>query len=213
MATLNQLAYSFAQIKERENDPQFIELSRFNYIHYRSLFIRRDQERNKILPTKAIQSIICEMVVVKASELPGVTMGVELSRTRDPLPSVVRLKTRDAFEFIGGVDGIEVYSAINAREAQYVQQAQFTKHIPRVYYKRGNLYVTNKNPTKILVEAIFEDPTKLDKYLTPSGDLAYTEDMDFPLPDDMIQGITLGMISGELKFLMDQQPNEIKVNV
>jgi hypothetical protein len=210
--TLNQLAYSFAQIMEKENDPQFIELARFNYIHYRSMFIRRDQEKNKQLPSKAIQQIVCEMVVVRATEIPGVKVGVEISKTKEAIPSVVRLKSRDAFEFIGPIDGIDPFSIISAREAQYVQFTQFTKRIPRVYLRRGNLYVVNKKPSQILVEAVFEDPTELEKYTRTDGTLAYTEEMDFPLPDDMIQGITQGLLSGELKFLQDQKTNEVKID-
>jgi len=210
--TLNQLAYSLAQLLEKENDPQFVELCRYNYIHYRSLFIRRDQERNKTLPSAAVQQIVCDMVIVKTIELTGIEAGSDISRTKESLPQVVRLKTRDAFEFIGPIDGIDPFSIIPAREAQYVPYAQFTKLIPRVYLRRGHLYVVNKKPSKILVEAVFADPTRLERYLRSDGSLAYTEEMDFPLPDDMIQGITQGLINGELKFLQDQKSNEVTID-
>jgi hypothetical protein len=212
MATLNQLAYNYALLREKENDPQFIELARFNYIHYRSVFIRRDQEKNKILPVKSVQPIVCDMVTVPTTEIAGSTVGTMISRTKDPIPSVIRLKARDAFEFIGPIDGIEPFSIISPREAQYVSLAQFTKKIPRVYFRRGYLYVVNKKPSQILIEAAFEDPTKLEKYLRPDGTLAWTDDMEFPLPDDMIEGITKGLVSEELRFLTDFKPNEIKIN-
>lgn len=212
MATLNQLAYSYALTMEKENDPQFIELARFNYIHYRSLFIRRDQEKNKTLPSKAIQAIICDMITVRTSELPKVDVGTEIQRSKEPIPSVVRLRSRDAFEFIGPVDGIAPYTIISPREAQYIEYSQFTKLLPRAFYKRGNVYVVNKKPSQILIEAAFEDPTKLEMYLRPDGKLAWVEDMDFPLPDDMIQGITDGLINGQLRFIVDKKANEIKVD-
>ena len=210
--TLNQLAYSLAQTLEKENDPQFVELARYSYIHYRSMFIRRDQEKNKILPSKVLQQIVCDMVIVKNTEIAGESIGKEISRSKEPIPSLIRLKSRDACDYIVSIDGLSPFSVISPGDAQYIEYSQFTRSIPRVYLRRGYLYVVNKKPAKILVEGAFEDPTKLERYLRPDDTLAYTESMDFPLPDDMIQGITSGLLSGELRFLVDQKPNEINTD-
>ena len=212
MATLNSIVYNIASAMEREKDPEYVERVRFSVIYYGPMFIRRDQEKNKLLPVKSIQPIVVEMAKINASELPDVTVGAEVYRSKEPLPWAVRLKTRDAVDYVGSVDKSEPYSLISAREAGLMEHNKFSKSLPRYYFMNGFLYLKNVSPSKVLVEAAWENPTTLERFLKTDGTLAYTEEMEYPLPDDMIQGITLGLLSGELKLVGDGQPNEVQID-
>lgn len=212
MATLNQIVYNIASAQEKETDLQFVERVRFSVIYYGSMFIRRDQERNKILPTKSLQPMVCEMDKVNATELPGVKVGGEIWRSKEPIPVPIRLKTRDAIDYVGSVDKSEPYSWISPREASLLTYSTFTQKLPRYYINNGYLYVLNAAPKKVLLDGAWEDPTSLERFLKPDGTLAYSEDMEYPIPNDMIEGITKGLLGGELKLVGDDKPNEIKVD-
>ena len=63
------------------------------------------------------------------------------------------------------------------------------------------LYVYNADGLKFInVRGVFEDPEDLSKYDCDGSD-CYDSDSDFPIPMDMLQTITQGIMSGELMML------------
>jgi len=213
MSTLKQIVYNIADALYKEKDPQFVARVQFNVLHYRSMFIRRDLQKNGFFAPHFIQRIGgLATKSIDQSEVYQLDIGKNVTRSIEPIPSVVRLNNRSAFFYVGSVDKMVSYSYIAPREIPYMKYNQYSKRMPRYTYLNGYLYFINVNPEKVTVEAAFQDPTQLASYLDDSGQLAYTDDSEFPLPDDMIEGITLGLISGIYKMLGDGEANEVNIN-
>ena len=63
------------------------------------------------------------------------------------------------------------------------------------------LYIYNADSMKYVnVRGIFEDPTDLKNFNCDSS-LCWDDDAPFPMPMDMVQAITAGLMQGELQIL------------
>ena len=64
------------------------------------------------------------------------------------------------------------------------------------------LYIlNNKGADYVNVRGIFENPEEAAKFTDCNGLPCYTDDTPFPMPMDMVQAITQGMMGGELRLL------------
>ena len=213
MSTLKQIVYNIADGLEREKDPQFIARVQFNVLYYRSMFIRRDLQKNGFFAPHFVQRIGgLQTKEIDQSEVYQLDLGKSVMRSIEPIPTVIRLNTRSAFYYVGTVDKMTSYSYISPREIPYMKYSSFSKKMPRYTYLNGYLYFINVNPDKVTVEAAFQDPTQLASYLNEFGELAYTDESEFPLADDMIDGITVGLLSGTLKLIGDGEANDVNIN-
>ena len=66
--TLNEIAYNIADASGRATNAAYIERLKFQIKYYRSLLIRRDQERNTYLPDQFIQTLEAPISIVNIAE-------------------------------------------------------------------------------------------------------------------------------------------------
>lgn len=211
--TLDHSAYNLAEAMEREKDAQFLERVRYNLLYYRALFIRRDMQKNQHFSPQILQTLSgLEIESVDAAEVNGIDIGVDNMRTVNKVPEVIRLNNRHAFFYVGSIDRLVNYSYIDPRQISYLQYDKYSQNKARYTYINGHIYLINVAPSRITVQAAFQDPTQLRTFSNEDGLPAYTEQSEFPIPMDMLQGITTGLLSGELKLVGDDKTNEININ-
>lgn len=93
--TLNEIAYNIADASGRATNAAYIERLKFQIKYYRSLLIRRDQERNTYLPDQFIQTLEAPVSIVNIAESIEFTNAVNnqpLHKSNAILPKPVRLK-------------------------------------------------------------------------------------------------------------------------
>lgn len=211
MATLNQIAERIAYAK---GDPLNIFLIRnikFSVIYWRSTFIRRDIAANG-LSDEYLQKINVPLVKVDKINPCDTSCNVIL-RSSKKIPKPVRIKSDVLFKFVGCLDqNDELIPAtyVEGEELRYTRYNRFTPKVLRYSYVNGYLEVYNNTLLKsIIAQSPFVDPTQIE---TECGTECYNDDMEFPCPEDMIQGIVQGILTGELNMRDKPISEEITLN-
>ena len=199
--TLDKIVYNLAELKGKAEDFTFLEQVKFNVLYYRTLFIRRDYERNNILPKAVLQILPKEEIVkVPSTECPDVG-DLVLHRTKKKIPTPIRLKSKLAFNFVGDRANRINYGQVDSSQLLYISSDKYTGSLPRFFYRDEFIYFINLDDsnTSVIIEAAFENPEQLEKYIDENNSPVYTSTIKFPISMDMVQQITQSMMSAELK--------------
>ena len=206
--TFNEIAYNVLNLVRagRSNHDEMISLDqiKFNILHYRAMFIRRDYARNGKITRHLEQDLHClDLVQVDSSRCcSGFQTGCVVSKTIMPIPRTVRLNFKEAITFVGAVDGMSTIHLIEPYMAKLASYAKYTGKNKKAFMIEDYMYILNPdNIGKINIRGIFEDPRDLSRFDCNDG-LCYNEDSEFPMPADMLQAITAGLVQGELQVLL-----------
>lgn len=205
--TLDEIAYnllnSFRGGRSSQDENISIDQIKFNIKHYRAVFIRRDYARNGLITRHLEQDLRCvELEQVDLSKCCNLIIDCPAYRSKKPLPRTVRFNFEEAITYVGDVTGIGRYQMIKPYEVAYIPYDKYTKNQTKVYMIEDYLYVINpKGARYVNVRGIFEDPEEVAEFLDCGNQPCYTGTSVFPMPMDMVQAITQGMMSGELRLL------------
>jgi hypothetical protein len=84
---------------------------------------------------------------------------------------------------------------------EYLPYDKYTKQQKKAYMIEDYLYIYNGDGLKFInVRGVFEDPEEVALFDCDGSD-CYDDDSEFPIPMDMVQIITQGLMSGELMML------------
>jgi len=203
--TLNEISYNILNLLRagRSNNDETISLDqiKFNVKHYRAMFIRRDFARNGLVTRHLEQDLGClELIQVDASKCCNLPIGCPVYKTVKVIPRTVRFNFREAITYTGDVTGLGRIPLVEPYEISFLPFDKYTKLNPKAYMIEDSMYVYNPRGMKYInVRGIFEDPEELVNYDCTGG--CYDSDSIFPMPADMIAGITAGMANGELRLL------------
>jgi hypothetical protein len=131
-------------------------------------------------------------------------------RSKQKLPSPIRLKNGSPFTYVGTLDNLKSYAPMSVGELPFIGHSSFTGKVARYFVQNDYLYIVNAKPIKVVVKGIFEDPRDL-KDFDCDGD-CYDDDNSFPITADMVQRITQALLAGELQILLPDDGGEVKVN-
>jgi hypothetical protein len=213
MASLNEIAYNISTLLGKPFDQALLEQLKFQIKYYRSLLIRRDFERNAFITPQYVQSLGCvAMVQVDLSECPTHLTGYTLFRSTERVPNPIRLKSGNAFTYVGSIDRIKPYRQISPEEVPYVNHAKFAKYQASFFYLDGYIFVYNVAPEVVNIQGMFEDPEKAAEFWDEEGNPCYSDDSVYPVTGDMIQAITQSILAGEGRVLGAIPDENIKVD-
>ena len=204
--TLNEIAYNILNLvrggRSSNNDHISTSQIKFNVKYYRAMLIRRDFARNGMITRHLEQDLGClELIKVDASKCCNLPTECAVYRTVKKIPKTVRFNFKDAVTYVGAIDGKANIPIVESHTVQWLPFDKYTKNKMKAYMIEDYLYVYNADGLKFInVRGIFEDPEDLSKYDCDGTD-CYDEDSDFPIPMDMLQTITQGIMSGELMML------------
>ena len=204
--TLNEIAYNILNLvrggRSSNNDHISTSQIKFNVKYYRAMLIRRDFARNGVITRHLEQDLGClELIKVDASKCCNLPTECAVYRTVRKIPKTVRFNFKDALTYVGDISGTGTIPIVESNTVQWLPYDKYTKNKMKAYMIEDYLYVYNADGLKFInVRGIFEDPEDLSKY-DCDGDDCYDDDSDFPIPMDMLQTITQGIMSGELMML------------
>tara|TARA_R100000152_G_C6773189_1_gene200416 strand:- start:982 stop:1674 length:693 start_codon:yes stop_codon:yes gene_type:complete len=206
--TLNEIAYNLLNTIRAGNlsDDDSISLGqiKFNILHYRAMFIRRDYARNGKITRHLEQDLGClELETVDKNRCcDGFQIGCKIAKTVRPLPKAVRFNFKEALTYIGLSDGMSRIQLIDPYMAKLASYAKFTGKNRKAFMIEDHLYILNADGMEnVNIRGIFEDPREVASF-DCDGTNCYDDDSPFPMPMDFIQLITQGMMQGELQLLM-----------
>ena len=214
--SLNEIAYNILNTIRggRSSNTEVISLDQIKYAikYYRTTFIRRDQFRNANRYRQFEQDLgFLSVSEVDTAESDSEDSYKFLYRTDKQIPSPVRLKRSEAITFVGGLDKAgKPIPVVDAHRNYWNQFSKYTSRSPEAYYRNGYIYLDNTNyMEKINVRGIFEDPEEVFEFAQKEdGTDLYTGEEPFPIPQDMIEGITKGLINGELSIMVQSPTDE-----
>ena len=211
--TLNEMAYNLLNLMRggRSSNDEHISLSqiKFNIKHYRAMFIRRDYARNNYVSKTIEQDLGCiDLEKVDASKCCDLPPTCPVYRTTRKMPKTVRFNFTDAFTFIGKPNGTGTIPRIEPYEVEWLEYDKYTKGHSKYYVIDEYIYIYNpKGLEKINVRGVFEDPEEVFNFKDCDTGPCYDDNMDYPLPLDMVSTINQGLLSGELQVLSGSFPD------
>lgn len=186
MVSLNQIAFNITE-NMGDNSDVFIRRMKFTVLYYRAMMIRRDYSNNGHLPETLLQELVFDTA-------PVVYHKDRFNRTTTKPPIPIRIKG-PVFHYVGGIDRKTPYRFMYPEEMEYHNYNKWNCKIPGYSYIDGYITVHNISSTKIMVRGVFEDPVEVGKLM---GDGCVDDNAPFPIPLDMVEAITKGILSGEL---------------
>ena len=206
--TLNEIAYNILNAYRggRLNHNEHISLDqvKFTVKYYRAMFIRRDMSKNGFVSNGVEQDLNClELEKIDASKCCNIKTECDVFRTKLKLPKFVRLNWNDAMTYAGDATGLTSYQIVEPHMVQWLPYDKYTQDQKKVYVLDNYLYLYNADGDGYVnVRGIFEDPEKLSRFIDCEGIACYDADSEFPLPMDMLQMMTAGILNGEMRVLV-----------
>lgn len=204
--TLNEIAYNILNLvrggRSSNNDYISTDQIKFNIKYYRAMLIRRDFARNGMITRHLEQDLGClELIKVDASKCCNLPTECAVYRTVRKIPKTVRFNFKDAVTYVGDISGTGTIPIVESNTVQWLPYDKYTKNKMKAYMIEDYLYIYNADGLKFInVRGIFEDPEDLARFDCDGSD-CYDDNSDFPIPMDMLQMITNGLMSGELMML------------
>tara|TARA_R100001463_G_scaffold44392_1_gene92246 strand:+ start:14 stop:706 length:693 start_codon:yes stop_codon:yes gene_type:complete len=204
--TLNEIAYNILNLvrggRSSNNDHISTSQIKFNVKYYRAMLIRRDFARNGIITRHLEQDLGClELIKVDASKCCNLPTECAVYRTVKKIPKTVRFNFNDAVTYVGDVSGTGTIPMVESNAIQWLPYDKYTKNKMKAYMIEDYVYIYNADGLKFInVRGIFEDPEDVALFDCDGSD-CYDDNTDFPIPMDMLQTITQGIMSGELMML------------
>ena len=135
-----------------------------------------------------------------------------IARTEMPIPRAVRANFQELITFVGAVDGFERIPLVDVNRIQYLPYDKYTKDVKKAFFIEDYLYVFNPGGMELInIRGVFEDPEAL-KYYDCNGSDCYDDNNLFPMPADMIEAITQGLISGTMMMLANPIMNDTSLD-
>lgn len=204
--TLNEIAYNILNLvrggRSSNNDHISLSQIKFNVKYYRAMLIRRDFTRNGIITRHLEQDLGCiELQKVDASKCCNLPVDCAVYRSKVKIPRTVRFSFKDAITHVGDVTGLGTIPMVEPHMVEFLPYDKYTKSQKKAYMIEDYLYVYNADGLKFVnVRGVFEDPEEVALFDCDGSD-CYDDDSEFPIPMDMVQIITSGLMSGELMLL------------
>jgi hypothetical protein len=173
----------------------------------RALLLHRSMARNNTIPPECIQSFAVPIVKAESFSLYYIDNFKASVRTREPIPTPIRMTLDVPFISVSSLDGSINFSYSDITTVRTNSHAgKFVSKTGRYIYHGEHLGLYHNEPilltqTMVLVRGIMENPLKVRDY---ANHYTYSED-NFPMPMDMAMDIRQMILKGELTIQPESQ--------
>lgn len=181
---------------------------KFSLNNWRALIIRRDVAVNGMSDGFLQKFHVDLQKVDKADNCKFSIDCTKILRTVNKIPRPVRLKSDVLFKYIGDGNG-KPWTPVEYEEIAFTCFNKYTFREIRYSYINDYIYVFNNTKLKYAAfQYIVANPEAINTSCTT--DTCYTDNSDYPCPEDIAQQIILGIKSGEFKI--SPVSDEVKVD-
>ncbi len=203
MATKKEFVYNILNIIEggRINDdvtPSYRQIS-FIIDYKRAQYLRQDQTKNWFDMDSVYQDLGClQLEEADAAECCCFQSGCTIYRTVKEIPPVLRYKLRYAIK-INAIDKRKRLEVVLPERFDFVGYTKFGRLYQAVYFLNNRIYT--QDLAALNVRAVLADPNDA-KGFQCGDEACFNDDMEYPLPADMITLITNDILGTEMKALL-----------
>jgi len=204
--TLKEISYNILNLYRggRSSNNEHISLRQieFNVKYYRAMLLRRDFAKNGMVSRHSEQSLGCiELEKVNASQCCSLPIECDVVRTVVDIPRTIRYNFTDAITHVADPSGLITIPVVDALTVQFLPYDRFTKNTRKAYMIEDRMYIYNPaGMDTINIRGVFEDPEETALFDCDGSD-CYDDEADFPLPMDLVQAITDGLVKGTFMMI------------
>lgn len=220
--SLNELVYQVYEALMINSDDTTLDRRLIESIinEERSLFIRREHNKNRSIDDNIIQDLGCvELIQVSptSAECCDVQIGCEILRTKLQLPNAVELYQDKMITRVAPITLNSLpFHLMDLDAVPYFGNGRFNKKQIGVFLRNNYLYFISKNPIANLmsivnVQGVWEDPREAARFKTCDGKVCWTPDSKYPLNTwmwaDPIKARVLEKLRSRLALPKDETNN------
>lgn len=196
MPSLNNIADTVAHELKQWDNYELKQRIKLKAKLKRAVFIRRDSERNSV-SSQYLQRFRAELIQVDKLDNCVVQDGCIILRTKNLMPTTIRLNNYSDSKFVGDLEG-NTWTETELEELKYTKYNRFTANVIRFARINGYRYIFNNRLVKWIVEeAAWENPEAAINFC--DNTTCYTDDMEFPCGADLIDLIITEILKEELE--------------
>jgi hypothetical protein len=204
MATKREIVYNILNLLEggRVSDDTIPSYRQISFIvdYKRAQYLRQDQTKNWFDMDTIYQDLgILKMVEVDSSECCAFESGCKIFRTEKKIPQLLRFSLRHAIK-INAINKRTRFELILPERFDFISYVKFSRLNQPVYFLNGYLYTSEIYALN--VRAALAKPDDAKGFICADGKQCFTDDMEYPLPQDIIDLITKDILSTESKLLL-----------
>lgn len=213
MASLNQIASKYANILRQPNNHQLKERIKDAFRFLWATRVRQSIEKEGVSELYYLNFDV-ELIMVDSADSCIADVGCQILRTKNPVPNPLRYTSDSSFVFVGTL-GDTPMMKVNSRLAYKAMKLRrfYQNVVMYSYEKRGSdgyIYIHGNNKFKFL--RIVEITSEIEKAVSDCIDsTCYSDDMEFPCPDDMLQSIGTELLKTEFGILTPKT-EEVEIN-
>lgn len=204
MATLQQIAQTYADSVNKPFDDMFIERIKFSIKYWRATLIRREFER-----TAADRTL--KQSFLKSVEDPHPTddcfiQGCNVKVVKD-VPRPINIKGNPEFTYVGDRDRLTPpFQPSTSTEIRLWKKTPFHPGLRNYRYVNNDVYLYGSETQKhILFEGYMEDPYKAMEECLASNECIDEAVDDFFISSHMLEAIYRGLANGTMRMITEQQ--------
>jgi hypothetical protein len=201
--TLNEIAESIATGLGKPTDIMLIERLKFTIKYWRARLLKQEVDKGND-NDMFLHRFIAPLKLVDQSDNCSVIAGCDILRTVDRIPNPIRKRGVKSYAYVGSANWKVRFEHCSIEDLHIKLASKYRKNV--IYYDLidGYGYVLNNTKLEWLgFKGVIGNLDLLKKYqceLT-SNNICYNDDMDFPLPEDLVQFVINGILSNELKIV------------
>jgi hypothetical protein len=225
MASLKLIADEISDALNRPFDDMLKERIKSIFRHELAAMIRQQVNKNGLSPHfKSRYSTVCKPVTKSDSSFDVSLFDNSTFRTINKVAQPIRYNTDDPFTYVGKINGITPFTYLSLSGLPYYNllpiiqkeavEPNETPLQPITYdYRNGYIYIyfnpsLDENITEfhIMIEGVHStynfiaDETKDSK----NANIIYNDELEFPMPNDLIQLVKERLLKGELSIIDDK---------
>ena len=196
MASLNQLSSQVATNIGRPFDVPLKKRIADLFKNVRAKYLRQSIQKYGV-DEVYIQKYVVPTTTVDIADSCAVSIGCDVRRTTNKIANPIRYTNDAPFLLVASPSGKLIITFSQLFEVQLGEDDPYFGVIPRYSYVNNYIYLYNTNISNILVQAAYESPELIipsatgDTCTLTATGICYTDDMEFPIPMDLIHDIKL----------------------
>lgn len=223
MASLKLIADEISDALARPFDDMFKERIKSVFRHELAAMIRQQVNKNGLDPQfKSRYTTECIPTTIGDSSYDLTTVDNKNFRTKNKIAQPIRYNTDEPFTYVGSIDGKYPYRYVPLVSYQYDDLMPMVKKVSQLEngeelktpikwdYRNGYIYVNfndeQSEAPKLMIEGVHSTYDFISDESKESKDkgIIYNDDLDFPMPTDLIQLVKERLFKGEFSIIDDK---------
>jgi len=219
MPTLNEISYDLLSIvRPQLSDDSEIGLRQIKYWvnNQRSLWIKREMDRNRTIDDDIQQTICAELEIADASDCCDVPVGCSILRTKKEIPNTIELHNKPAITRTGNAKKTsKPFSFVDYSRVPYVGSGKYNKNSVFSFMHNSRLHIISSDifvaPMEhVVIRGVFEDPREAANFNDcNTGQPCYSDDDDYPIKSWMLPQLKELVLKNNLLIMSQAEQQSI----